>query len=50
VLLLCVIQNVINQIGTLSSYYQSVVSGAFLAIVVAIQAYLSRAHLGRSRG
>ncbi|MFC0104943.1 ABC transporter permease [Kibdelosporangium aridum] len=49
VLLLMVIQNVINQIGTLSSHYQSVVSGAFLAIVVAIQAYLSRAHLGRER-
>ena len=49
VLLLTVIQNVINQIGTLSSHYQSVVSGAFLAIVVAVQAYLSRAHLGRER-
>ncbi len=43
VLLLRVIQNVINQIGTLSSHYQSVVSGAFLAVVVAVQAYLSRA-------
>jgi ribose transport system permease protein len=43
VLLLRVIQNVINQIGTLSPHYQSVVSGAFLAIVVAVQAYLSRA-------
>ncbi|WP_132125724.1 ABC transporter permease [Actinocrispum wychmicini] len=49
VVLLSVIQNVINQIGTLSSYYQSVVSGAFLAVVVAVQAYLSRAHLGRKR-
>jgi ribose transport system permease protein len=49
VLLLMVIQNVINQIGTLSSHYQSVVSGAFLAIVVAIQAYLSRAQLGGRR-
>jgi galactofuranose transport system permease protein len=49
VFLLMVIQNVINQIGTLSSHYQSVVSGAFLAIVVAVQAYLSRAHLGKSR-
>ncbi|MBP2327696.1 ribose transport system permease protein [Kibdelosporangium banguiense] len=49
VLLLMVIQNVINQIGTLSSHYQSVVSGVFLAIVVAVQAYLSRAHLGKSR-
>jgi ribose transport system permease protein len=43
VLLLRVIQNLINQIGTLSPHYQSVVSGAFLAIVVAVQAYLSRA-------
>ena len=45
VLLLRVIQNVINQVGTLSSHYQSVVSGAFLAVVVAVQSYLSRAHL-----
>jgi len=45
VLLLRVIQNVINQIGTLSSHYQSVVSGAFLAVVVAVQVYLSRAYL-----
>jgi galactofuranose transport system permease protein len=43
VLLLRVIQNVINQIGTLNTHYQSVVSGAFLAVVVAVQAYLSRA-------
>lgn len=42
VLLLRVIQNVINQIGTLSTHYQSVVSGAFLAIVVAVQAYLAK--------
>lgn len=49
VLLLRVIQNVINQVGTLSSHYQSVVSGAFLAIVVAVQAYLSRAYLGGER-
>jgi ribose/xylose/arabinose/galactoside ABC-type transport system permease subunit len=42
VLLLRVIQNVINQIGTLSSHYQSVVSGAFLAVVVAVQAYLAK--------
>jgi ribose transport system permease protein len=38
---------VINQIGTLSSHYQMVVSGAFLAVVVAVQAYLSRAYLRR---
>jgi len=42
VLLLGVIQNVINQIGTLNSSYQLVTSGAFLAIVVVIQTYLSR--------
>lgn len=42
VLLLRVIQNIINQIGTLSSHYQSVVSGAFLAVVVAVQAYLAK--------
>ena len=47
VLLLSVIQNVINQIGTLSSHYQMVVSGAFLAVVVSLQAYLSRAYLRR---
>ncbi len=47
VLLLSVIQNVINQIGTLSSHYQMVVSGTFLAVVVAVQAYLSRAYLRR---
>lgn len=42
VLLLKVIQNIINQIGTLTSDYQLVVSGAFLIVVVAVQAYLSR--------
>ena len=42
VLLLRVIQNVINQIGTLGSSYQSVVSGAFLVVVVVVQAYLTR--------
>ncbi|MDI1464749.1 ABC transporter permease [Catellatospora sp. KI3] len=42
VLLLGVIQNVINQIGTLDSSYQSVVSGAFLIVVVVVQTYLSR--------
>ncbi len=42
VLLLNVINNVINQVGTLSSYYQQVVSGVFLIIVVLIQRYLSR--------
>jgi ribose transport system permease protein len=42
VLLLSVIQNVINQIGTLTSSYQSVVGGAFLVVVVVVQTYLSR--------
>ncbi|HCT79330.1 MAG TPA: ATPase [Micromonosporaceae bacterium] len=42
VLLLGVIQNVINQIGTLDSSYQLVTSGAFLAVVVVVQTYLSR--------
>ena len=42
VLLLNVINNVINQVGTLSSYYQQVVSGLFLIIVVLIQRHLSR--------
>ena len=41
-LLLNVIQNLINQVGTLSSYYQQVVSGVFLIVVVLIQRYLSR--------
>jgi ribose transport system permease protein len=43
VLLLGVIQNIINQIGTLTSAVQSVVSGAFLVVVVVAQTYLSRA-------
>jgi ribose/xylose/arabinose/galactoside ABC-type transport system permease subunit len=42
VLLLGVIQNLINQVGTLSSYYQQVVSGGFLIVVVIVQAWLSR--------
>ena len=41
-LLLKVIQNLINQVGTLSSYYQQVVSGVFLLLVVLIQIGLSR--------
>ncbi|MBK3634543.1 ABC transporter permease, partial [Streptomyces sp. MBT97] len=40
VLLLKVIQNVINQIGSLDSSYQQVVSGAFLAMVVVAQTWL----------
>jgi ribose/xylose/arabinose/galactoside ABC-type transport system permease subunit len=43
VLLRDVIQNIINQIGTLDSNYQSVVSGAFLLVVVLIQRLLARA-------
>lgn len=43
VLLLKVILNVINQVGTLDSSFQMVVSGAFLAVVVVIQALLTRA-------
>jgi len=42
VLLLNVINNVINQVGTLSSYWQLVVSGAFLVAVVLVQRYLTR--------
>ncbi|MCP9949033.1 ABC transporter permease [Actinomadura madurae] len=42
VLLLGVIQNIINQIGSLTSAYQQVVSGTFLAVVVVVQRYLSR--------
>jgi ribose transport system permease protein len=42
VLLLGVIDNLINQVGTLSSYVQQVVSGVFLLIVVVIQTLLAR--------
>ena len=42
VLLLRVIQNVINQVGSLDSSYQQVVSGAFLALVVIAQTWLGR--------
>lgn len=42
VLLLKAIQNVINQIGSLDSAYQQVVSGAFLAVVVIAQTWLGR--------
>lgn len=41
-LLLKVIQNLINQVGTLSSAYQQVVSGTFLVLVVLVQAALAR--------
>jgi ribose transport system permease protein len=42
VALLGVIQNIINQIGSLNSSYQAVVNGAFLVVVVVGQTYLSR--------
>ncbi len=42
VLLLNVIDNLINQVGTLSAYIQQVVSGVFLLVVVVVQTYLSR--------
>lgn len=42
VLLLNVINNLINQVGTLSSYFQQVVSGVFLIAVVLVQRYLVR--------
>ncbi|GFJ83065.1 ABC transporter permease [Phytohabitans houttuyneae] len=43
VLLLGVIQSLINQVGTLTSSFQQVVSGAFLALVVVVQRVLHRA-------
>ena len=42
VLLFNTIQNVINQIGTLTSYTQQLVTGIFLIVVVAAQTYLTR--------
>jgi galactofuranose transport system permease protein len=42
VLLLSILQNLINQVGTLGSYAQQVVSGFFLIVVVVTQAYLTR--------
>jgi len=45
VLLLKVIQNLINQVGTLTAYYQQVVSGTFLVVVVLIQSRLARRRL-----
>jgi ribose/xylose/arabinose/galactoside ABC-type transport system permease subunit len=42
VLLLGVIQNLINQVGSLNSSIQAVVSGAFLIVVVVLQTLLSR--------
>jgi galactofuranose transport system permease protein len=45
VLLLKVIQNLINQVGTLTAYYQQVVSGTFLIVVVFLQSRLARRRL-----
>jgi ribose transport system permease protein len=45
VLLLKVIQNLINQVGTLTAYYQQVVSGTFLIVVVLIQTRLAKRRL-----
>ena len=42
VLLLSILQNLINQVGTLGSYAQQLVSGFFLIVVVVAQAYLTR--------
>jgi len=42
VLLLGVIQNLINQVGSLGSSVQAVVSGVFLIVVVVLQTMLSR--------
>lgn len=42
VLLFYTIQNVINQVGTLTSYTQQLVTGLFLIVVVAAQTYLAR--------
>ncbi len=46
VLLLTVIQNLINQVGTLSSYIQQVVSGVFLIVVIVVQRLLGTAGPG----
>jgi ribose transport system permease protein len=45
VLLLKAIQNLINQVGTLTSYYQQVVSGTFLIVVGLIQSRLAQRRL-----
>jgi ribose transport system permease protein len=48
VFLLGVIENLINQIGTLSSFYQLVVSGTFLIFVVSAQSLFARRELRRT--
>jgi ribose/xylose/arabinose/galactoside ABC-type transport system permease subunit len=42
VLILGTLQNLINQVGTLSSYTQQMASGIFLVLVVTAQIYLTR--------
>lgn len=49
VLLLGVIDNVINQVGTLSPYYQNLASGAFLLAAVIVQTVLTGRRHGASR-
>ncbi|NPD70096.1 ABC transporter permease (plasmid) [Lichenicola cladoniae] len=46
VLLLGVIENVINQIGSLSAAYQGLASGAFLLLAVIVQSGLTRQRAG----
>lgn len=41
VLLIGVIQNIINQVGTLNAYYQDLVTGLFLVLAVVVQGVLS---------
>jgi ribose/xylose/arabinose/galactoside ABC-type transport system permease subunit len=41
VLLIGVIQNIINQVGTLNAYYQDLVTGLFLVLAVIVQGILS---------
>ena len=48
VLLLGVIENLINQIGTLSSYHQLVASGVFLIVVVSAQSLFAKRELRRT--
>ncbi|MEI7298431.1 ABC transporter permease [Paraburkholderia tropica] len=49
VLLLGVIDNVINQVGTLSPYYQNLASGAFLLAAVIVQTVLTGRRHGVAR-
>jgi ribose/xylose/arabinose/galactoside ABC-type transport system permease subunit len=50
-LLLKVIQNVINQVGTLDAYFQQLASGVFLLAIVLVQARLGRrAASGATKG